>query len=598
MWNRKYSLSKSRGVLKWCTQWYQKNWKSLPKDRLSALEQKMESLDASLQQGDKAEASRQARNLEDFGHDFIKSSPFHKARDLLIALAVALFLAVVVRMTWFELYVIPTGSMRPTYKEQDHLVVSKTTHGINIPFMTDHFIFDPDLVIRGNPVIWSGDGLDIPNNDTRYFWVFPYKKRYIKRLIGKPGDTVYFYGGQIYSLDKNGTELTSLRDNPYMKELEYIPFPAFEGKEASVKPESSSTAQETVFLHFNRPYGKISFDWLGNAKGESLQKGRYGEAFGLDNFAMARLLNAKQLQKLYPDRAEKLQKSDLYLELKHSPSLQGNVMTYGGRHTLLPTEVAILPLDPKHKRALMDALYTARFEVENGRARLYSESPRPYSSYSPSFAGVPDGRYEFYHGKAASIGIKGWSSELPEDHPLYNLDNLQKLFNLGTNFATVFSPDQKHTIYAPSRYAYFRDGSLYLMGAPIFSEDDPKLKKFVAEQAKKDRGFVDRGPPDAETIKTYGLKIPENHYLVLGDNHAMSADSRMFGFVPEENLQGTPQFVFWPPGTRCGLADQKPHPYITIPNMTVLAIIIIGGVVWYLIHRRNLRKPLYKKLSH
>jgi len=597
MWNQKYSLNKSHGVLKWCYQWYQRNWKSLPKDQLKTFEHKMESLDTSLQQGDKSESSRQAKDLEEFGHAFIKSSPFHRARDIFLALAVALFLAVVVRMTWFELYVIPTGSMRPTYKEQDHLIVSKTTHGINIPFMTDHFIFDPNLVIRGNPVIWSGDGLDIPHNDTRYFWVFPYKKRYIKRLIGKPGDTLYFYGGQVYGIDKNGNEITTLRDNPHMKGLEYIPFSTFEGKEVSVKPESSSTAQETAFLHFNRPYGKISFNWLGNAKGESLKPGKYDDAFGLGNFAMARLLNAKQLAKLYPDRAKNLPKTDLYLELKHSPSLQGDVMTYGGRHTLLPTEVAILPVDQKHKQALMNALYTARFDVEDGRARLYSESPRPYNSYNPTLPGVPDGHYEFYYGKAYSIGFKGWSSQLPKGHPLYNTENLQKLFNLGTNFATVFSPDQKYTIYSPPRYAYFRNGDLYVMGAPIFAQDDPTLKQFVQEESKNDRGFIDPGPPSAETIKTYGLHIPEKRYLVLGDNHAMSADGRMFGFVPEENLQGTPEFIFWPPGPRWGFPDQKSHPYLTIPNVTVVAIIAAVAVIWTLIHRRYIRRPLYKKLS-
>ena len=35
--------------------------------------------------------------------------------------------------------------------------------------------------------------MDIADSDYLYFFVFPGKKQYVKRLIGKPGDTLYFY---------------------------------------------------------------------------------------------------------------------------------------------------------------------------------------------------------------------------------------------------------------------------------------------------------------------------------------------------------------------------------------------------------------------
>ncbi len=598
MWNRKYSLNKSRGILKSCYNWYRNNWKTLPKQDLDPFETKMELLDAALLRQDKKGASEKAKELESFSSRFVKTSFLHYFKEIVVALGVALLLAVVVRMTWFELYVIPTGSMRPTYKEQDHLIVSKTTHGINIPFLTDHFIFDPDLVVRGNPVIWSGDNIDIPNNDTTYFWLFPYKKRYIKRLMGKPGDTVYFYGGQVYVIDNKGEPVDELRTHPKMDKLEYIPFTSFEGQGINVKPDSSAMSGKIAFLHFNQPVGSVSFDWLGNAKGETARFDRYSDAYGIHNFAMTRLLTQSQANEHYSGRLKELPKTDYYLELKHHPQLKGKpIALFGPKTALLPTEVSLIPLDQKHQQRLMETLYTARFEVENGRAKLYSDPARPFNAYNPPLVDVPDGRYEFYEGKAYSIGFKGLSTELPKDHPVSRLNNLQTLYNLGTNFATVYSPNQAETPYSPARFAYYRSGDLYVMGSKLFDKEEPALKQFVETEKTKEVGFVDAGPPSKEEILKNGLRVPDNHYLVLGDNHAMSADSRFFGFVPEDNLQGTPTFIFWPIGSRWGLPTQTPHPYFSLPNVIVLSVFGTIALIWWVFHKRKIQKPLYKKLS-
>lgn len=41
-------------------------------------------------------------------------------------------------------------------------------------------------------------------------------------------------------------------------------------------------------------------------------------------------------------------------------------------------------------------------------------------------------------------------------------------------------------------------------------------------------------------------KIPEDKYLVLGDNRQVSSDSRIIGLIDKKNIQGTTQISIWP----------------------------------------------------
>jgi signal peptidase I len=229
-----------------------------------------------------------------------------------------------------------------------------------------------------------------------------------------------------------------------------------------------------------------------------------------------------------------------------------------------------------------------------------------YARFFPKLEGVPDGTYEIQDGKAYRVYTLGITKQLPEDHPLYRKDpaHIQQLYNLGIEFLTQYNPSKNHRAH-PSRYAYFRDGSLYLLRAPIVHKRDPALISFSYRESQKKLlstclhpylPFEDSGAPltkegklDVDFIRKYGVIVPEKMYLMLGDNHAMSADSRQFGFVPQENLKGGVSFLFSPPGERWGRVSQPEKDHFAFPSLFVLSVascITIG----YVVYRRKTRQ--------
>ena len=99
------------------------------------------------------------------------------------ALFVALILALVIRTFVVQAFKIPSESMVKTLLVGDHLLASKFSYGIKIPF-THTYIYKGEDPVKGDIIIF-----EYPNDPS---------VDYIKRLVGTPGDTIEVRNKQLF----------------------------------------------------------------------------------------------------------------------------------------------------------------------------------------------------------------------------------------------------------------------------------------------------------------------------------------------------------------------------------------------------------------
>ncbi|MDD5629466.1 MAG: signal peptidase I, partial [Elusimicrobia bacterium] len=105
----------------------------------------------------------------------------------------AVLLASVLMYFVVQAFKIPSGSMRNTLLEGDHLFVNKFIYGLRVPF-TGKRVLALRQVQRGDVVVFR-----FPADDPRelHCGSIQYGKDFIKRVIGVGGDTVQVVGGRV-----------------------------------------------------------------------------------------------------------------------------------------------------------------------------------------------------------------------------------------------------------------------------------------------------------------------------------------------------------------------------------------------------------------
>ena len=122
-----------------------------------------------------------------------------------------------------------------------------------------------------------------------------------------------------------------------------------------------------------------------------------------------------------------------------------------------------------------------------------------------------------------------------EDKQILLLDKISYRFNKIKRFDIVVIKNGKNEIIKrviglPGETIEYKDNVLYVNGEPLESDYNFDTDDFTIEDIGKDLYH----------------QIPDNEYLVLGDNRIVSADSRIIGFIKREDILGKTTISIWP----------------------------------------------------
>jgi signal peptidase I len=132
------------------------------------------------------------------------------------------------------------------------------------------------------------------------------------------------------------------------------------------------------------------------------------------------------------------------------------------------------------------------------------------------------------------FGLTPLENEIPWGHYLFQLEPVHR----GDVVVFVFPPDPtkdfiKRVIGIPGDTIEVKNGKLYRNGDLA---DDPHAHFELMPDERQQGSPRDYFGP---------LKVPEGQYLMMGDNRDRSYDSRFWGMVNRDEIEGRAMFIYW-----------------------------------------------------
>ncbi|WP_168542116.1 signal peptidase I [Acinetobacter sp. A2] len=149
---------------------------------------------------------------------------------------------------------------------------------------------------------------------------------------------------------------------------------------------------------------------------------------------------------------------------------------------------------------------------ERGEVAVFRYPPQPSISYIKRIVGLPGDHIVYDHGQLSINGEKVSKTPIQFSRDKDSLDTPASIYHQEALGEHTFTMRELEGVNVARQ-------------APFLN-------------------YVDNGKYSAENGLYWEVKVPEGHYFTMGDNRDQSADSRFWGFVPEENLTGRAFYVW------------------------------------------------------
>jgi len=155
------------------------------------------------------------------------------------------------------------------------------------------------------------------------------------------------------------------------------------------------------------------------------------------------------------------------------------------------------------------------------------------------------------------IGLPGDQFQIKQDRVYINGEPLDEAYAFYKKHGQI--PRDPDNAYRPMDYDRLKPGlenadrvdkvTIDLRTIRYWTSRSLSIFKSIDQESyDKLKARLDASEPD---------RIPEGFYLMMGDNRNNSSDSRVWGLVPEELIQGRAWFVWWSYGEELNTQDAK-----------------------------------------
>lgn len=614
-WKKKYQFTKSdvKDLLYKANDSFENSKFSTPKYKLDEISDKLVRLEDALNNNDFDSMNLYARDISDWVNDNRSRKSIFLS---LIGEISIIGITAYVLCSFVNISMVPTGSMRPTIQEYDRVLLLKSSFNLRPLWFKSPLVFDETSIKRGMILSWMDRARKIRG---ALFSFMKTDMEMLKRCVALPGDRIYFNNGYIHIVDKEGNERKDFLEFQKENKLFYCPFNSSDfrfWKKDSKRLVSGGILD--VYHLFNKPIFSVERNEIGSYEIEWLRNNLNVEnnlsVAGSENYGMAKIISLDKARSL---GYKGIEDTKYLICIAHHPKVCMDSLYNNPKPKFL---YSFIPLNKNILDNVFKSMDTARLSVNNKSIKLWSSKGFGFekSEEVPNAIDLENGVYEFRDGRLFKLNIidptfgvipilsVAYSKEISPEIIKHDEKNALILFNYGLSGSNSFDKMANENIM-PNRYIAFREDGIYIGKNKLVDSSSKEYSEFI--KMENDKSLVDASyqaflpyENNTEDIAGNGIMIPDECYLMMGDNTSSSADSRTKGAIHKDDIEGKAIYnlsalnVLNRSNPR-NLTFNQPKASKIGKLYTIISIAIIISIIAipYILNKGKYKHPIFKK---